>query len=324
MLWSADKTSELQEKTTMTTLLMITALLMLALPQQPPDLSDQVTPEERQKIISAIPQKSPAGARHSRKLLVMALNIRDGQVRKGHASIPAGNLALRLMGEKTGAYEVTFSDDVNMLGRENLARFDAICFNNTVGVLTEDPELRRSLLDFVAGGKGFVGLHAAGATFVQWPRYDQFPEFGAMLGGYENGGHPWKPDETITLRVEDRQHPLNRAFQADRFKISDEVFQFQAPYSRANLHVLLSIDTSKTDMDPARRFLPERFADRDFAISWVKTYGRGRVFYSSLGHNPHIFWNRPVLEHFLAGIQFALGDLDADTTPVPAPAGGQR
>lgn len=304
-------------------LLTLPGVLLILSSFQTSDLSDQVTPDQRQKVEAAIPDKAPAAARQARKLLVMALNIRDGQVRKGHASIPAGNLALRLMGEKTHAYEVTFSDDSNMLRRENLSQFDAICFNNTVGVLTEDPELRKSLLDYVAGGKGFVGLHAAGATFVQWPRYDQFPEFGEMLGGYENGGHPWKPDDTITLRVEDRRHPVNRGFDADSFEISDEVFQFQAPYSRTKLRVLLSIDTGKTDMDPVRRFLPERFADRDFAISWVKSYGKGRVFYSSLGHNPHIFWNRPVLEHFLAGIQFALGDLDADTTPVPASVGGQ-
>ncbi len=304
-------------------LLTLAAALITSPIFQTADLSDQVTPEQRQKVEAAIPDKAPAPARQPRKLLIMTLNIRDGQVRKGHASIPAANLALRLMGEKTGAYQVTFSDDIDMLRRENLARFDAICFNNTVGVLTEDLELRRSLLDFVAGGKGFVGIHAAGATFVQWPRYDQFPEFGEMLGGYENGGHPWKPEETITLRVEDRKHPVNRGFQSDSFEVSDEVFQLQAPYSREKLRVLLSIDTGKTDMDPARRFLPERFADRDFAISWVKRYGKGRVFYSSLGHNPHIFWNRPVLDHFLAGIQFALGDLDADTTPVPAAAGGK-
>lgn len=308
----------------MTSLLTIAAFLFLGATQQAPDLSDQVTPEQREKVEAAIPARAPAKPHKPRQLLVMALNVRDGQVRKGHASIPAGNLALRLMGEKTGAYQVTFSDDINMFRRENLARFDAICFNNTVGVLTEDPELRKSLLDFVAGGKGFVGLHAAGATFVQWPRYDQFPEFGQMLGGYENGGHPWKPEETITLRVEDRKHPVNRGFEADTFQISDEVFQFQAPYSRNKLRVLLSIETTKTDMNPSRRFLPERFADRDFAISWVKNYGKGRVFYSSLGHNPHIFWNRPVLEHFLAGIQFALGDLKAKTTPVRASAAGGR
>jgi len=97
--------------------------------------------------------------------------------------------------------------------------------------------------------------------------------------------------------------------------VQDEVFQFQAPYSRDKLRVLLSIDTEKTDMDPSRRFLPERQADLDFAMSWVRQYGQGRVFYSSLGHNRHLFWNRPILEHFLAGIQFALGDLEADATP---------
>jgi uncharacterized protein len=286
------------------------------------DWQDELSSEQRLKVEAAVPGKALTVAKAGRRLLVMTLNIRDGEERRGHSSIPAGNLALRLMGERTGAFQAVFSNDVSMLRPENLQKFDAICFNNTVGVLTEDPLLRQSLLDFVAKGKGFVGLHAAGATFVQWPQYDQFPEFGEMLGGYENGGHPWKPDETIILRVEDRKHPLTASFKEEFFKISDEVFQFQTPYSRENLRVLLSIDTRQTDMDPARRFLPERWADRDFAISWIRQYGQGRVFYSSLGHNAHIFWNAPVLEHFLAGIQFALGDLTADASSIQAkPAG---
>jgi hypothetical protein len=107
----------------------------------------------------------------------------------------------------------------------------------------------------------------------------------------------------------------NAPFGGKGFEIRDEVFQFQKPWSRQDLHVLLSIDTDKTDMDPKRRFLPERCADKGFAISWVKSCGKGRVFYTSLGHNQHIFWNAPVLEHFLAGIQFALGDLPASNTP---------
>jgi type 1 glutamine amidotransferase len=241
--------------------------------------------------------------------------VRDGKPGKGHPSIAHGNLAIRRMGERTGAYDAVFSNDVSMFRPEKLKQFDAVCFNNTVGVLFDDPELRKSLLDFVAGGKGFVGIHAAAATFVQWPRYDQWPQFGEMLGGYENGGHPWKPNETITLKVEAANHPINAAFGGRGFEISDEVFQFQQPYSRDKLRVLLSIDTTRTDMSPSRRFLPERAADKDFAISWVRRYGEGRVFYSSLGHNPHIFWNPAVLEHFLAGIQFALGDLEADAKP---------
>ncbi|MCK4376253.1 MAG: ThuA domain-containing protein [Candidatus Brocadiae bacterium] len=266
-------------------------------------------------IEAAVPEQAAAVPERVRTLLVVTLNVRDGKVGRGHQAIGYANLALELMGRRTGAYETVFSNEVSIFGPERLEQFDAICFNNTCGVLFDDPELRRSLLDYVTGGRGFVGIHAAAATFVQYPQYDQFPEFGEMLGAYENGGHPWKPDETITLKVDDPGSPINAVFGGESFEVQDEVFQFQAPYSRDRLRVLLSIDTERTDMDPSRRFLPERLADRDFAMSWIRQHGEGRVFYSSLGHNPELFWDRRILEHFLAGIQFALGDLEVDSTP---------
>jgi len=275
----------------------------------------QLSEEDKQKIEQAIPKKAMVQPEKPRKMLLVTLNMRDGQMRKGHPSILYGNYAIELMGQQTGAYETVFSNDTLMFLPENLQQFDAICFNNTAGVLFESPELRQSLLDFVAQGKGFIGIHAAGATFVQWPRYDQWPAFGVMLGGYENGGHPWKPHETITLHVEDAMHPLTRAFKQSDFEISDEVFQFQAPYTRDSLRVLLTINTDLTDMSEDRYILPERRADLDLAISWIRNYGQGRVFYSSLGHNNHIFWNEPVLSHFLAGFQFSLGDLKAVSSP---------
>jgi type 1 glutamine amidotransferase len=277
----------------------------------------EMSPEDRQKVQAAIPTAAPATPRKPRLILVMNLNVRKGEVRGGHGSIPYGNLALELMGEKTGAYEVLLSDDVELWRPESIRRFDAVCFMNTVGVLTEDAELRESLLAFVRGGGGFVAFHAGGgATFVEWPEYGQFPEFGEMVGGYENGGHPWAPDEPITIRVEDPTHPLTRMLDPAGFVVEDEVFQFQSPpYSREKVRVLLSIDTDRTDMSPERRFLPERAADRDFPMSWIKTYGTGRVFYTSFGHNTHMYQDGKLLEHYLAGIQYALGDLEADATP---------
>ena len=275
----------------------------------------QLTEEEKQRIEAAIPRQAQAHPKRHRKVLVVTLNIWDGVERRGHTSIPYGNLAIQRMGQKTGAYETVFSNDLSMFRPENLKQFDAIIFNNTVGVLFEDPAMRESLLSFVREGKGFSGFHAAGATFVQYPKYDQFPPFGDMLGGYENGGHPWGPRDVITMKVEDPQNPVNAAFGARSFEISDEVFQFQAPYSRDKLHILLSIDTDRTDMNPKRHFLSERAKDRDFGMSWIRRYGKGRVFYTSFGHNPEIFWNAPMLQHFLAGIQYALGDLKADDRP---------
>ncbi len=275
----------------------------------------QLTAEEKQTIESAIPQKAQARPKRKRKILVVTLNIWDGVERRGHTSIPYGNFAIQSMGQKTGAYETVFSNDVEMFRPANLKQFDAILFNSTGGVLTNDPALRESLLSFVRQGKGFIGLHAAGATFVQYPVYDQFPAFGEMLGGYEDGGHPWGPKDVITMRVEDPQNPINAAFGGKSFEISDEVFQFRPPYSREKLHILLSVDTGRTDMNPKRHFLPARAADHDFGMSWIHRYGKGRVFYSSFGHNPAIFWNAPMLQHFLAGIQYALGDLKADDRP---------
>ncbi len=274
-------------------------------------------PEDlKNQIELALPEKAYARPLKPRKLLVFNLHVnKQRQPLKGHSSIPYANYAIWKMGEKTGAYQTFFSNDTLVFRPDIINRFDALCFNNTGGVLFDDPMLRQSLLDYVYSGKGFIGIHATGATFVQWPEYDQFPEFGRMLGGYESGGHPWKPQEWITLKVEEPDHPLNSYFNFTNFDISDEVFQFTEPYSRDKLRVLLSIDISKTDFSEGRRILPERRADKDLAISWIKDYGRGRVFYSALGDNNHVFWDIRVLHQDLAGIQYALGDLYAPATP---------
>ena len=209
---------------------------------------------------------------------------------------------------------MVFNDDIEMFRPANLKQFDAICFNNTVGVLFDDAELRKSLLDFIESGKGFVGIHDAIATFVQYPKYDQWPEFGRMLGGTENGGHPWN-GEVMTMRVEDPGNPINAAFGGKDFQIADQAFQLQEPVLRDHMHVLLSINAEKTGLAPNRRILPVRKEDMDFPMSWVRRQGKGRVFYTGLGHSAHVFWNAPMLAHLLAGIQYALGDLPADDAP---------
>jgi hypothetical protein len=229
-------------------------------------------PEQKQKVDDAVPSKASAKPRRPRRLLVSNLVMRDGHPARGssYATIPAANYAIGEMGRRTGAYEAVFSDDIEIFRRDRIKQFDAICFLNTAGVLFEDRELKKSLLAYIAGGKGFVGIHDAIATFVQYPKYDQWPPF-------------------------------------------DQAFQLQEANLRDHLHVLLSIDVEKTGFYPKHRILPVRMADKDFPVSWIRAYKKGRVFYSSLGHGAPVFWNAPVLEHFLAGIQYALGDLKADT-----------
>ena len=260
-----------------------------------------VTDEQRQRIRDAVPRTPYAEVDAPRHLLVFSLT-------RGfrHDSIPHGVEALRVMGETTGAFTIEHSEDPDAFARENLARFAAVCFLNTTGELFTDPEHQQSLIDFVRDGGGLVGIHAATDTFYEWP------EFGRMMGAYFHN-HPWNAHDTVTLRIEEPDHPCNACFDgADHYVITDEIYQFRdEPYSRHLLRVLTSLDTERTDMNRGGIVR----TDDDYAVSWIHTYGAGRVFYASIGHRQDIYWNPVVLGHYLAGIQFAMGDLDADATP---------
>jgi type 1 glutamine amidotransferase len=143
--------------------------------------------------------------------------------------------------------------------------------------------------------------------------YDQWPEFGRMLGGTENGGHPWGPTDSYFFKVDDPKSPLDAAFHGKGFEVTDEVMQLQEPALRDRLHVLLSIDMDRSK--PTHTVLPVREQDKDFPLTWIRAEEKGRVFCSGMGHVPGVFENKLLLEHFLAGIQYALGDLKADATP---------
>jgi hypothetical protein len=274
----------------------------------------ELTPGQKQQIEAAIPKKAPAKPKRPRRMLVTTLAKNGDRVIRGHPSIPAASYAIELMGRETRAYEAVFNNGIEMFRPDRIKQFDAVCFNNTQGVLWDDPELKKSLEDYVNSGHGVVGFHAVIATFVQYPKYDQWPWFGRMIGGTENGGHPWMPNDKFTFRVDDPKSAINAVFKGSGFELVDEVMQLQETGLREHLHVLLSIDMAHT-APPSRKLLPVREQDKDFPLTWIRNEQKGRVFCSGLGHNPQVFWNGPLLTHFLAGIQFALGDLKADAAP---------
>jgi type 1 glutamine amidotransferase len=140
-----------------------------------------------------------------------------------------------------------------------------------------------------------------------------------MIGG-EFAGHPWH--QLVTVRVEDPAHPASGSYR-DKFEITDEIYQFKN-WDRSNLHSVLSLDASNDERPktPAKPGEPSKgFFDRgarpdhDYAVAWVREFGKGRVFYTSLGHRDEV-WNDPkVQEHMLGGIQWAL-----DIVPAAASA----
>jgi hypothetical protein len=223
-----------------------------------------------------------------------------------HKSIPYWKQALEIMGEKAGAFKVVHSDDMNVFTAESLKQFDVICFNNTTN-LTPDEAQQKAIMDFIEGGKGIVGIHAATDNFYKWPE-------GQMMMGGTFTGHPWRGKGTWAVKLDDPDHPLMKSFDGQGFKINDEIYRTDAPlYSRDDQRVLMSLDMSDAMTKDAKGVTPE---DMDTGISWVKSVGKGRLFYCSLGHNNHLTWYKPLLEHYLAGIQYAMGDLKVDDEPL--------
>jgi type 1 glutamine amidotransferase len=277
-----------------------------------------VSPDIVAKITKAAPEKATAAPAQKRKVLAFTKAL--GYV---HESIPVCSAMVEILGSKSGAWETVVSDDMAMFEPETLKQFDGVFMCSTTGDLfgggptdkmpKKDGErfarLRKSVLDFVAGGKGWGGSHAACDSCYGWP------EYGEMLGGYFSG-HPYRD---IFVKIDDPASPLTAVFKGQGFKYNDEMYVFGPrrngiqPYSREKLHVLLSIDAKnqQVKIDPKAGGR----ADADYAISWIKTYGQGRVFYCSFGHEIRIFFDPRLLQLYQDGIQFMLGDLKADTTP---------
>jgi len=266
-------------------------------------------PDERKRVEAAIPARAFVAPRSSRRLLIFDRNVGYG----GHRSIGTANLAFTLMGKKTGAFETVVSRDPSVFKRERLKGFDAVFLNNTVGNLFEDKALRQSLVEFVYGGGGLLGVHGTTVAFTRWPgAHEDWPEFGIMLGA--RGANHRDSDEHIVVKLDEPAHPINQPFSGKGFDYRDEFFRVHGPYSRNRVRVLLSIDTDKTKFQgqPRGNCLRE---DNDYALAWVRQYGRGRVFYCTIAHNPYVFWDPKMLEFYLAATQFALGDLSAPTIP---------
>jgi type 1 glutamine amidotransferase/sugar phosphate isomerase/epimerase len=265
--------------------------------------------KDQQRIEAAIPTRAFAKPRKPRKLLIFTLNVGYG----GHGSIPTANTAFILMGTRTGAFDTVISKDPSVFKPENLKQFDAVFLNNTVGNLFEDPDLRKSLLEFVYGGGGLLGVHGTSVAFTRWPgAHEDWPEFGIMLGA--RGANHRDSDEHVFIKLDDPDHPVNQTFGGKDFEYRDEFFRVHEPYSRNRVRVLMSIDTDKTKFEGQPRGNCFR-EDNDYALAWVRNYGRGRVFYCTIAHNPYVFWDPKMLQFYLAATQFALRDLPAPTVP---------
>ncbi len=215
-----------------------------------------------------------------------------------HDSISHGMATIARLGRESGLFDVTLRTDVTLLTKKplrgnarNLDSFDALFFYTT-GELPLDASQKADLLAFIReDGKGLLGTHSATDTFYQWP------EYGELIGGWFDG-HPWH--QAVRVKVEDRTFPATRHFPSS-FEVTDEIYQFKN-WSRDRVRVLMSLDNSSIDVNKPG----VKRADKDFAVAWTRNYGKGKVFYCSLGHRDAV-WDTPDIQKmWLEAIRWVL------------------
>ena len=255
--------------------------------------------------------------RGPRKQLLAWADVRNGYQ---HDVISHALATIERLGYESGAYDtfirtdsqpitkrpITFTTGTGIATGEqflahNLNDFDAIFF---FGVREIDltPDQRADLLSFVRDdGKGFVAAHSGATGFFSWP------EFGEMLGGRFDE-HPWGIIDA-TVVVEDPQFPAMKDFPSP-LVVRDEHYQLKE-FSRDKVRVLARLDAATVDL---KQPLVHR-TDGDFPVAWAKTYGAGRVFYSTLGHERVLWDSAPIQKMYFNAIRWALRLVDGDSTP---------
>ena len=232
-----------------------------------------------------------------KKLLVVT-------VTKGfrHSSIPTAEKVLGELAEKSRAFTVDYvrtdDDMAQKMTAEALKNYDGVMFANTTGDLPL-PD-KQAFLDWIKSGKGFIATHSGSDTFHGFPPYRE------MLGGEFETHHAQAEVDCIN---QDPKHPACRHL-GPTWHVKDEIYLLKN-FERSQVHGLLMLDKHPNEKTPG-----------DFPIAWVKEYGKGRVFYTSLGHREDV-WdpNTPenfkrenpksvaeaYQQHLLSGIKWALG-----------------
>jgi len=298
--------------------IMFAALILLAfcrVEAQQPEFA--LTDEWIQKIEKLAPVKAEVQPKKHHKVLVFSLFTGFN-----HWVVPHTNAVMKVLAEKTGAFEVEFSNDIYQFEKKKLKNYDAVVLNNNCSVgprrnllldvldqdknLTDDQrkkkaaELESNLIDYVKSGGGLMVVH--GAIVMQ----NNSMAFSEMVGGSFDY-HPVQQE--ITLELCDPNHPLVKAFEGKPFVHTDEPYLFNKAYTQKNFRPLLYMDTSK--LTQKTKEIDEKIK----YVAWIKRYGKGRVFYVSPSHNAQSYENARLLKFYLDGAQYVLGDLKCDDSP---------
>jgi type 1 glutamine amidotransferase len=241
-------------------------------------------------ICQASTSASTQKTKQTRRLLVVT-------VTKGfrHESIPVAERVIESLGRESGKFTVDFARSDEELQTKTtpaaLKRYDGVIFAQTTGDIPLAD--RAAFLDYIRAGHAFIGIHSATDTF------HNYPDFIKMIGGeFDSHG----AQVSVTMRVADRKHPATKHLGAT-YTVMDEIYRIKN-FGRDNVHVLLDSDrhpnTGVQDYHP---------------LAWASRYGRGRVFYTALGHREDVLESTDYRQHLLGGILWALREAKGSDKP---------
>ena len=224
-------------------------------------------------------------------------NVLVVTVTKGfrHSSIPLAENVLASLGERTGAFQVDFArtdeDIAQKMTPEGLKKYQAVIFANTTGELPLPN--KEAFMEWIRSGRGFAGMHSASDTFHE---YRPFIE---MIGG-EFLTHG--PQVEVDVYNMDPEHPACRHW-GPHFRIYDEIYILKS-FEREKVHGLLTQNKHPNTGQPG-----------DYPIAWCSEYGKGKVFYTSLGHREDVWTNADYQQHILGGIRWVLNQEKGSAKP---------
>ncbi len=240
-----------------------------------------------------------------------------------HWTIPHNIEMLKILAEKSGAFEIHNGYDIDNFEKKNLKKYEAVILNNSnptgpdrnlfvdllqqnttlapAKITTQATQYEKNLMDYVAEGGGLMIMH--GAITVQ----NNSEAFSKMTGGSFDY-HP--KQQEMQVKEVDANHPLVQAFKGDGFTHIDEPYFFKNAYFDYNFRPLLYIEVDQLEG------LQHPVDQKVTYVAWIKKYGKGRVFYSMPSHNAQSLENPELLQFFLDGMQYVVGDLKVDDSPM--------
>ena len=248
-----------------------------------------------------------APKQNARMLFVsQSAGFQHGSVSRKDGQLSPAERAMTDLGISSNLFRVDCTQDAGSITKEQLDNYDIVMFYTT-GDLPFAPEVRDYLFNewVKKKGHGFIGAHSAADT------YHNFQPYWEMLGGTFNG-HPWGSNQTVTVTVHDKEHPVSKPW-GDEFVITDEIYRFKN-WQPEKVRVLMSLDMAKTELKEPYHV----------PIAWVKQYGEGKVLHMSLGHREDVWTNPKYMESLLGGVKWILGHEPGDATPNPELSAAQE